>query len=96
MIKIKTNQALKTLKGEELKEGNETITVGLLMANILSGQVSNPHRAYQFAKKFSVEKEVELKAEDQVYLKQQVESAKHLGAIYIGQLIEILEGSESK
>lgn len=91
MKTIKTNEALKDLQGNELKENDTKITAGLLISNILSGaQTSNPYRAYQLAKSFATEKEVELKAEDIVFLKEVI--SKHsLGALYTGQLIELLE-----
>lgn len=91
MKTIKPNDTLKDLQGNDLKEKDTKITVGLLMSSILSGaQTSNPYRAYQLAKAFAVDKEVELKAEDIVFLKEII--SKHtLGSLYTGQLIEVLE-----
>ncbi len=91
MKKLKTDEVLKNLKGDELVEGDQKITAGLLLSNILSNQQSsNPHRSYQLAKKFATEKEVELKAEDIVFLKEQIVKYQ-LGPLYTGQLIDILE-----
>lgn len=93
MKKIKTNTPLLDRKGEPLKEGDEPITIGLVISNVLFGQVSNPHRGYQLGRKFAGEKDVELRAEDIVYIKEQLEKA-GLHAIIIGQAIEILESGE--
>lgn len=92
MVKIKTDTKLVDLQNKTIKEGDTVITVGLLFGNILSGQVSNPVRGYQLAKKFALDKEVELNAEDIVYIKEQVNNRKDLTALITGQLIEILEG----
>lgn len=94
MKTLKTNDVLKDLQNKELVENETKITVGLLLSNILSNaQTPNPHRSYQLAKAFATEKEVELKAEDVVYLKDIISKYTALGALYTGQLIDILESS---
>lgn len=90
MKTIKTDQVLTDLKGEVLKEGEVSITIGLIISNTLSGQTSNPHRAYQLAKQFATEKTVDLKAEDVVFIKENLQKST-LGALYIGQVIDVLE-----
>lgn len=92
MTTIKTDTPLVNLQGEQLTENDTAITVGMVLSNILSGQVSNPARGYQLAKKFATEAEVELKAEDVVYVKEQVEKRTDFTALVTGQLIQILEG----
>ena len=90
MIKINTKDVLKDYKGKPLVHEGEEATVGSVMASILSGQTSNPARAYQMGFKFATEKEVELKAEDIVWLKKELESSKGYASIAVGQIIEML------
>lgn len=90
MKTLKTSETLKDFEGKVIKENGKEITIGFLLSNILSSTNSNPHRAYQLAKAIATEKTVELKAEDIVYIKE-VLSKSPLGALYIGQAIEILE-----
>lgn len=93
MKKIKTGHKLVSLHGEQLKEGERDVTVGLVVTAVLSAQASDPHRAYQLAKLFATEDTVDLKAEDIVFLKQHLMTSK-LGPVYTGQVIELLEASE--
>jgi len=90
MIKINTKDVLKDYKGKPLIHEGEEATVGSVMASILSGQTSNPARAYQIGFKFATEKEVELKAEDIVWLKKELEGARGFAPIAVGQLIQML------
>lgn len=90
-MKIKTDTKLLTLKNEEIKDENkEAITVGNIVANTLSLSQKNPARCYVLAKKFATEKEVDLKAEDVVFVKDILEESK-MSALIAGQIIEILE-----
>lgn len=95
MKKLNPNQVLVALDGTKLVEGSTEITVGLIISNTLSGNVNNPHRAYQLAKQIATEKTVELKAEEIVYIKEALLKST-LGALYIGQCIDILESSDTK
>lgn len=96
MKTLKTDQVLQTLDGKDLQEGDTKITVGLLISNQLANSTSpNPHRAYQLAKQISTEKKVELTAESVVFIKEQITKS-NLGALYVGQIIDILEESDSK
>lgn len=91
MIKINTKTVLKNLKGETLKDGSgEEFTVGNTVCSILSANRDKPHRSYVMAKNFT-EKEVELKAEDVVFLKSVIEKNELFTSLISGQLIEILE-----
>ena len=96
MTTIDTKIVLKSLKGEELKDGNTPITVGIICANILSGITANPSLAWQLGKKFATEDTVELKAEDIVFLKAEINKVASsekawLNSIIAGQILEILE-----
>lgn len=91
MIKINPEQKLLDLKGEVIKEGTVEISIGLLIANTLGTTVSDsPLRSYQLARRFSEGKPVELKAEDEVFIKAQLLQSK-LSPLYIGQVLEIFE-----
>lgn len=93
MKTLKTDQVLLTLTGEEIAEGDTKVTVGLIITNALSQQTTNPHRAYQLAKQIATNKKVELKAEDIVFIKEMLLQSQ-LVALYIGQVIEILESKD--
>lgn len=94
---IKTKTELKTLKGEVLKDGQGTVWyLGDTIANILAGKTNNPSLAWQLGKKFATEDSVELKAEDIVFLKKEIEAFPSYGAIVTGQIIEILEAKDTK
>lgn len=88
-----TTKILYNLKGEEMKDGEETATMGQVVANILCGQgIDNPLRAFQLARKLTTDDKVDLKAEDVVYLKSQLEkSSKFMSSIVLGQVLEELE-----
>ena len=84
---------LVSLDGQTLKEIDRDVTVGLVIASVLSaGPVSDPHLAYQLAKKVSTEDTVDLSAEDIVFIKQHLMASK-LNSLYTGQTIEVLEAS---
>ena len=92
MIKINTKTILVNFKGEFLKSGEENLTVGTAISLTLGGQVSNPTLGWVLGKKFATEDEVELKAEEVVFIKKELESQKSWTSIVSGQCIEILEG----
>lgn len=95
-MKILTKQILKNFKGESLKADKEDLTVGMVISQTLGGQVSNPTLGWVLGKKFATEEEVELKAEDIVFIKKELESQKNWLAVVVGQVIEILEGKVEK
>lgn len=103
MKKIKTDTKILDIKGEAMgnAEGTGDFTVGEMISNVLSGKTDNPHRSYQLAKEFATKKVVELKAEDVVFLKGEVEkNAKSQQWGYnswiAGQVIELLDGATEK
>lgn len=101
MITIKTGEVLKNFKGENLKVGSTTedLTVGIALSNILGGKVSNPSMGWQLGKKFATQEEVELKAEEVVFLKKEIgDNANRDGgyfAIVGGQVINLLESPKN-
>lgn len=103
MKKIKTDTVILDLKGKPVRNSDNTadFTIGELISNVLSGKVSNPHKGYMFAKKFSTQKVVELLAEDVVFIKTELErngKAEDWGynALLTGQGIEILDSTEEE
>lgn len=97
MKTIKTDIAIKDFKGEVLKNGEEALTVSTVVSAVLGGKVSNPTLGWQLGKKFATDEKVELKAEDVVFIKKELEdNAKNggFGAIVIGQVIDLLESKE--
>lgn len=98
MKTIKTDIAIKDFKGEVLKNNEEVLTIGSVVSAVLGGRVSNPTLGWQLGKKFATDTEVELKAEDVVFIKKELENNAlndGFGAIVIGQVIEILEENSS-
>lgn len=96
MKKIKTNIVLTNFKGEPLKDGTKDLTIGNAIAFVLGGKVSNPTLGWNLGKKFATDKEVEIKAEDIVFIKKEIlENAisKENGwtSIVAGQIVDILE-----
>lgn len=91
-----TNKPIINLKGQEMTEDGtkETpvATMGSIVANMLCGMgIENPSRGFQLGKKMSTEETVELKAEDVVYIKKQLDNCKYLSALVIGQITEELD-----
>lgn len=103
MLKLKTNQVFKEFDGRDLKDATgKSIEVGMLLGNAISGVgCSNPSLGWVLGKKLATEKEVELKAEEVVFLKGEVDRVSKgdkawLSGLMAGQLIEILDGKEEK
>lgn len=96
MVKIKTNTVLKDFKGVPLKQGEQELTVGDAISIALGGKSSNPTLGYILGKKFANDKEVELKAEDVVFVKKTLEESEVWLGIVVGQIIELLEGNDEK
>lgn len=94
MKTIKTSIVLKDFSGKPLKNNENDLTIGFVLSNVLGGQVSNPTLGWILGKKFATEKSVDLKAEDIVFLKKELESQKTWLAIVLGQVIEILESKD--
>lgn len=96
-----TQIPLKDFEGKEVKDKGEIVTAGRVIANIIGGQSTNPTLSWVLGKKFSTEKTVELKAEDIVWLKEQINNLAQvpverggLSGMVAGQLIALLEEPE--
>ena len=97
MKTIKTNIVIKTFNGENVKKSEkDDLQIGEAISNVLGMAQSNPSLAWQFGKKFATEESVDLKAEDVVYLKKELETSKVYNAMILGQIIEILEAKDEK
>lgn len=102
MKTLNTKLVLKNFKGETLKiytDMPET-TIGDILANILSGDVSNHSLGYQLGKKIATEDKVDLKAEEVVFIKKELigkddyKPRHNFTAIVTGQILEELEKSD--
>lgn len=99
MKAVNTKQKLTSFNGEEVKdrEGNPFL-LGDQVANALATSKANPVRSWQLGKAFSTEKEVDLKAEDVVFIKKALEEAvenRILTAMIAGQIIDELDSKDS-
>jgi len=97
MIIVNTKTILKDLKGQDLKDNNNLpILTGAIFVNVLSAITSNPTLAWQLGKKFATEDKVELKAEEVVFLKMEIEKVATgdrawLASMVAGQILELLD-----
>ncbi len=91
-MKIKADETLKYLSGEELKdEDNTVVTVGKILSNILLADKSGGKmKLYHLAQKFYSEKEVELDKSDLELVKKAVENSQGLSNLLTGQILEKL------
>lgn len=100
MKTVKTNTVLVNFKGEPLKEktedGGEVIRAGIVLANIMGGKVDNVTLGWILGKKFATDKEVDLKAEEVIFVKKEIEKAAvaWLSTTIAGQLIEMLDSKD--
>lgn len=88
---IKTNTAICDFQGVPLKDGEKDLTIGKVISYTLAGKVSNPTLGWVLGKKFATEDEVELKLEDIVFIKKELEAQNNWLALVVGQTIEMLE-----
>lgn len=96
-MKLNTKTVLLDFKGKPIleshEEGAQPIRIGEFLSNILSFSHKNPARSYQLAKKLAQEKEVELKAEDVVFIKEVLNDENlKIAALTAGQAIALLDG----
>ncbi len=94
---IKTNYQLLNFKGEPLKGvDDKEILLGVTLANVMSGKTSNHTLAWILGKKLATEKQVELKAEEVVFVKGEVIRADWMSSLMKGQILEILDSSDKQ
>lgn len=102
MLKLNLKQVLKNLAGEAIKDSDgKDVVLGKVMANaiISVGGTVDPTKNYLLATALYQQEEMELKAEDLVYLKKQIREAGNAAGtvfpvLYKGQILNILDGLE--
>jgi hypothetical protein len=91
-MKINTKEVLKTFKGEPLKAGDEELTLGMALSNILLGdRAGGKMKLFILAEKFYKEKSVELDTADLAMVKTAVEKTELFNALVTGQILVGLE-----
>lgn len=101
MLKLNTKYQLRNFAGKPLadNETGATIVLGTLLANILGGKTSNPTLSWVLGKKFATEEFVDLKAEEVVFVKDEVlklgtlpaQQGGWLTGLLCGQIMSILD-----
>lgn len=98
MKKIDTKKELVSFKGEPIRDGEGNLTIGTIISGLLGGKVSNPTLGWVLGKKFATEEIVDLKAEEVVFIKKELEAnaklEKGFPSLIIGQVIELLDSSD--
>ncbi len=96
MKTIKTDFVLVDHSGKPLKFNGGDLTIGYALSTVLAGKSSNPTLAWVFGKKFATEPKVDLKAEDIVFLKQELNASEAWHAVVTGQIVEILDSADKE
>lgn len=100
MKTIHTNYILKRMNGDDWESPSEgKITIGYLIYSVLAGRTLNPQLAWDLGKKFAREDTVDLRAEDIVFIKNEIERDVANGTGFLttlgaGQIIEVLDSKE--
>lgn len=88
---INTKQVLKTLEGEDYKDGEKDLTVGLAIAKQLATVKSDdPLKSYILSKDFYEKEELDLSAEDIVFVKKILKDSTFFPYL-TGHLIELID-----
>lgn len=96
MIKIKTSTKLYRMDGEQLQSLGRDLTVGVAISGILAAKRSkDPVRAYNLAKKFAEQEEVELSVSDFTFVRKEVETDEGWNNTTIGQLFIHLDEAKN-
>jgi len=97
-MKIKTQTTIKTLKGEDIKDGEDKFfTIGKAMSEIIiSSKIGGKMKCFSLAQKFYNDKEVDLDQADMVLVKNLVESTDMYNNLVTGQLLVILSEDTKK
>lgn len=93
------------MSGEPLENPQKKpVLLGTVLSNIMAGKTANPALSWVLGKKFAIEDEVDLLAEEVVFVKDEVkklgvkpeEQGGWLSGLLCGQILEILEGKDAK
>jgi len=92
-MNIKTNVALKNLKGEEIKDDKgEVFTLGQALANIVvEDKIGGKMKLYILGTKLFQEKEIEVDSADLNLIKEALKKSETYGALILGQCEMLLE-----
>lgn len=92
-MKINNEQALKNMKGEDLKVENEVLTVGKAISNILlASEEKGKMKLFILAKKFYDDSSIDLDSADFALVKNEIAKTRIYNTLVSGQLEVILEG----
>jgi len=91
-MKFNTNQVIKNTNGDNLKKDDKDLTIGQLITDILFSMSKEQSIAYRIGMLIinSKTSELELPAEDVVFIKKAMEDAGTFAYVY-GQVVEALE-----
>lgn len=97
-MNIRVSQKLVDLNGNLLKQkDSDELTLGDVVCYSLTNEkTSNDVRAYLLAKSIYGKEEVDIKAEDIVFIKEVISHSPIWTPIVVGQVTEILENGNSK
>lgn len=90
------------MKGDPLEnEERKPVLLGVVLSNVLGGKTQNPSLAWNLGRKFATQKQVELLAEEVVFVKSEVTALGTnpegwLSGLLTGQILNILDGKEEK
>lgn len=93
---------LVNMKGEPLEnEEGKAVILGTVLSNVLGGKTGNPSLGWVLGKKFATEKEVDLLAEEVVFVKEEVTKlgtnpSGWLSGLLCGQILNILDSKDEK
>lgn len=98
-MKLNLKQTFITLKGEELKEKDEAITLGEVLANIVLSPHENkngfrPLKAWELAQKLNKYEEIELDQSDLTQIKDIIENTSSALPLIKGQILEMFANAE--
>ena len=90
------------MKGDPLEnEEGKPVLLGVVLSNVMGGKTQNPSLAWNLGRKFATQKQVELLAEEVVFVKSEVTALGTnpqgwLSGLLTGQILNILDGKEER
>lgn len=91
-MKVNTRVVLRDLEGNALQHGDKNLTLAIAVSQALStAKECDPVMAFILAGKFHENAELELRAEDVVFVKEQMKKSAYY-PIVVGQVSQILDG----
>lgn len=95
-MKINTKQKLQTLEGENYKDGEKDLTLGIAVAKQLATVKSDdPLKSYILSKDFYEKDELDLTAEDVVFIKKVLKESTFFPYL-IGLILETIDPKQEK